>query len=254
MDFRIWKLEAGTLQNKASEELEGSRGMEPSTGQIRNISSVLLPMQSRFDGPLSGLGWTVCILFLIAPSGGTNHLRQETDVGAKPAIQKTWEARNCITPWLLHFKQMKNKNVITNLAQGRQILGKQLTSLLQDWALPHFLHLEQESGLSHQEEEAQMQQLTSGKLSSPQQHLLDKNSTSLPLKKIWLVFNNIHSSHKLLKETQNKYNVRQFVHKPPLITMFFQNIFLSPGQPSSQPLSLYLWTQNTNSVLPSLGP
>lgn len=61
---------------------------------------------------------------------------------------------------------MKNGNVITNPAQGRHVLGIELTSLVQDWAIPR----EQELEFSKQEEDEQMQQLTSGKLSSPQQH------------------------------------------------------------------------------------
>lgn len=47
-------------------------------------------------------------------------------------------------------------------AQGRQILRKELTNLVQDWALPQ----EWKWGLS-QQKEAQMQQLTNSKLSSP---------------------------------------------------------------------------------------
>lgn len=153
---------------------------------------------------------------------------------------------------MLCFGQMKNKNVITNQAQGRKLLGKELTSLVQDWEHTQ----EWESVSSQQEEEAQMQQWTSGELSGPQQHLFDKNSTALPLKSVAkVVFNSLHSSDKqLLKQTQDKYNIKWFVHKPPLITVFFQNMVLSPGWPSIQPLSLYLWTQKTNSVPSFLGP
>lgn len=89
VDFRMLKLEARTLQNKASEEQEESRRTEPSTGHTRNISLVLLPMQSRSDRLLSDLGCAVCVVFLITPSDGTKHLRQETDVKAKPSIKQT---------------------------------------------------------------------------------------------------------------------------------------------------------------------
>lgn len=86
-----------------------------------------------------------------------------------------------------------------------------------------------------------MQQLTSGKLSSPQQHFLGEDSTSILLKNMdKVVFDNIHGSIKQLsKETQNKNNIKWLIHKPPLITMFFYNIVLSPAWASIQTLPLY---------------